>query len=84
MRVGEVIYHNKRMKRITSLPRNVKNEIFVIWESQKPSHQVGGCIIPLWYEWIQEGKDEEKREKEARMYVVKKRKRRGLTVVKYH
>ncbi len=85
MRVGEIIYHNKRYKKIISLPKNTQNETFIIWESPKPSpSHLGGCIIALWNEWIQEGKNEEKREREAKMYVVVKRKRRGTTAVRYY
>ncbi len=82
MRVGQSIFHNKKVKRISSLPKNTNGEVFVIWEAKKPK-QVGGCTTSLWKEWIQESENALKKEKEDSMYVVRKRKRRGLTVVRY-
>jgi hypothetical protein len=84
MRPGESIYHNKRVKTITSLPKNTDGKTFIIWESYKPNYQMGGCLISTWKEWIEEEKEESKTIKEQSMYLVKKNKRRGVTSARYY
>lgn len=83
MKVGDTIFHQKRVKKITSLPNNNNGNRFVMWESQKPSYQGGGCTVFLWEEWVQESKDQAEKDKEDSMYLVNKEKRRGLSVVRY-